>query len=171
MNLHAKRLIVLALFLGLGSIAMGQLRAKVKCPDLYIDILNGTVNNDIKPNNTQDEIKAKFPCFSSAVDETPDAKCGGGIFFKDKDISFYTRRDYIEVGPRFVGKMSIPVLGAKRNSLFKLLGNPKIKDDLWDGFEMQYGTLVLHYDVPGAAGKVKMFQFSTQSTDNLSLCE
>lgn len=171
MNLHAKRLIVLALFLGLGSMAIGQLRAKTKCPDIYIDILNGTVNNDIKPNNTQDEIKAKFPCFTSAVDETPDAKCGGGIFFKDKDIYFYAKRDYIEVGPKFLGKLSIPVLGAKRNSLFKFLGNPKIKDDLWDAFEMQYGTLVLHYDVAGAAGKVKMLQFSTQSTDNLSLCE
>src|SRR5579872_7498544 len=128
MNLHAKRLTVLALFLGFGSMAMAQLRAKTKCPDIYIDILNGTVNNDIKPNNTQDEIKAKFPCFTSAVDETPDAKCGGGIFFKDKDIYFYTRRDYIEVGPKFLGKLSLPVLGAKRNSLFKFLGNPKIKD-------------------------------------------
>ncbi len=153
------------------SLSMAQLKAKSKCPDIYIDILTGTVNNDIKPNNTQDEIKAKFPCFTSAVDETPDAKCGGGIFFKDKDIYFYTKRDYIEVGPKFLGKMSIPLLGSRRNSLFKFLGNPKVKDDLWDGFDMQYGTLVLHYDVAGAAGKVKLIQFSTLTTDNLNLCE
>ena len=25
------------------SVAMGQLKAKVKCPDFYVDILNGTV--------------------------------------------------------------------------------------------------------------------------------
>lgn len=171
MNLISKRLLILTLFLSAASVTMGQLRAKVKCPDFYIDILTGTVNGDIKPNNTQDEIKTKFPCFSSAVDETPDAKCGGGIFFKDKDIFFYTKRNYIEIGPKFIGKISIPMLGTRRNSLFKSLGNPKIKDDLWDAYEMQYGTLVLHYDAAGAAGKVKMIQFSNLSTDVLNLCE
>ena len=165
-----KQAIFAILFMGCLSGAMGQLKAKVNCPDLYIDILNGTVN-DIKPNYTQGEIKDKFPCFTSAVDETPDAKCGGGIYFKDKDISFYTKRKYVEVGPKFIGKTSFPLLGTKRGSLFAKLGNAKIKDDLWDAYEMQYGTLVLHYDVAGAAGKVKSFQFSTLTTDQLNLCE
>lgn len=150
--------------------AMGQLKAKVKCPDFYVDILNGTVNG-IKPNNTPNEIKDAFPCFTSAVEESNDAKCGGGIFFKDKDISFYTKRDYVEVGAKFTGRTSFPLLGTKRGSLFGKLGNPKIKDDLWDAFETQFGTLVLHYDVAGAAGKVKYFQFSTLGTDQLNLCE
>lgn len=156
--------------MGFLSGAVGQLKAKSKCPDFYVDVLNGTVN-EIKPNYTPNEIKEKFPCFTSAVDETPDAKCGGGIFFKDKDIYFYTKRDYIEIGPKFMGKTSVPLLGTKRNSLFKTLGNPKIKDDLWDAYEMQYGTLVLHYDVAGAAGKVKFFQFSTLTSEELNLCE
>ena len=165
-----KRILFVLLAMGFLSGAMGQLRAKSKCPDFYVDVLSGTVN-EIKPNNTPNEIKEKFPCFTSAVDEAPDAKCGGGIFFKDKDIYFYTMRDYIEIGPKFIGKTSVPILGTKRNSLFKTLGNPKIKDDLWEAYEMQYGTLVLHYDVAGAAGKVKYFQFSTVGTDQLNLCE
>jgi hypothetical protein len=165
-----KQLFSVVFFMSILSIGMGQLKAKVKCPDLYVDVLNGTVN-DIKPSQTQLEIKEKFPCFTSAVDETADAKCGGGIYFKDKDLYFYTKRDYVEVGPKFLGKTSIPILGTKRNSLFSKLGNPKIKDDLWDAYEMQYGTLVLHYDVAGAAGKVKYFQFSTLGTDELNLCE
>ncbi len=156
--------------MGILSVSMAQLKAKVKCPEFYVDVLNGTVN-DTKPNYTPNEIKEKFPCYTSAVDESNDAKCGGGIFFKDKDIYFYTKRDYIEIGPKFLGKTSIPLLGTKRNSLFTKLGNPKIKDDLWDAYEMQYGTLVLHYDVAGAAGKVKFFQFSTLQTDALNLCE
>jgi hypothetical protein len=147
-----------------------QLKAKVKCPDLYVDILNGTVNG-IKPNNTPTEIKDQFPCFTSADDESATAKCGGGIYFKDKDLYFYTKRNYVEVGPKFVGKTSFPLLGTKRGSLFSRLGNPKIKDDLWDAYETQYGTLVLHFDVPGAAGKVKFFQFSSLGTDQLNLCE
>jgi hypothetical protein len=169
-TLLMKQLFSVVLFMSILSVGMGQLKAKVKCPDLYVDVLNGTVN-DIKPNQTQIEIKEKFPCFTSAEDETADAKCGGGIFFKDKDLYFYTKRDYVEVGPKFIGKTSIPLLGTKRNSLFSKLGNPKVKDDLWDAYEMQYGTLVLHYDVAGAAGKVKFFQFSTIGTDQLNLCE
>lgn len=166
-----KRFLSLTFLLaGFVSICMGQLKAKVKCPDFYVDVLNGTVNG-IKPNYTPNEIKEKFPCFTSSEDESPGAKCGGGIYFKDKGIDFYTKRDYIQVGPKFIGKTSFPLLGTKRGSLFTTLGNPKIKDDLWDAFETQYGTLVLHYDVAGAAGRVKYFQFSTMGTDELSLCE
>ncbi len=92
-------------------------------------------------------------------------------FLRIKIISFYTKRNYIEIGPKFVGKTSFPLLGTKRGTLFAKLGNPKIKDDLWDAYETQYGTLVLHYDVAGTAGKVKFFQFSTLGTDQLNLCE
>ncbi len=153
--------------MGCLSVSMGQLVAKAKCPDFYVDILDGTVNG-MKPNRTLNEIKTLFPCSTSIEEEGSTAKCGSGIFFKNKDIYFYTKRNYIEIGPKFQGKISIPLLGAKRGSLFKSLGNPKIKDDQWDAFEMQYGTLVLHYD---ATGKVKLIQFSTLSTDELSLCE
>jgi hypothetical protein len=165
-----KRILFVILTMGLVSGVTAQLKAKSKCPDFYVDILLGSVSG-IKPNQTQTEIKEAFPCFTSAVDESNEAKCGGGIYFKDKDIYFYTKRNYVEVGPKFIGKTSFPLLGTKRGTLFTKLGNPKIKDDLWDAFETQYGTLVLHYDVAGAAGKVKFFQFSTVGTDQLQLCE
>lgn len=165
-----KRTLFVVFCMSIMSAGMAQLKAKVKCPDFYVDILDGTVNG-LKANYTPNEIKDKFPCFTSAEEESNEAKCGGGIFFKDKDIFFYTKRDYVEVGPKFQGKTSILLLGTKRGSLFKTLGNPKIKDDLWDAYEMQYGTLVLHYDVAGAAGKVKYFQFSTFGTDQLNLCD
>src|ERR1700750_851218 len=134
MNPGLTKRILLALFcMSFVSVSMAQLKAKVKCPDFYVDILNGTVN-DIKPSYTPNEIKEKFPCFTSAEDESESAKCGGGIYFKDKDIYFYTKRDYIEVGPKFTGRTSVLLLGTKRGSLFKSLGNPKIKDDLWEAF-------------------------------------
>ena len=165
-----KRLLFLAICMSLVSVSMGQLKAKVKCPDFYIDVLNGTING-LKPNETYNEIKEKFPCSTSTEEESATSKCGGGIFFKDKDIFFYTKRDYVEIGPKFQGKMTIPLLGAKRNSLFKTLGNPKIQDDLWDAYQTQYGCLVFHYDVAGAAGKIKMIQMSTMSTETIQLCE
>ncbi|HEX6179712.1 MAG TPA: hypothetical protein VFZ47_00625, partial [Chitinophagaceae bacterium] len=84
------------------------------------------------------------------------------------DIYFYTNRDYIEIGPKFKGKLSVPLIGAKRGSLFNKLGNPVMKDATWDAYQTNYGTLVLHYD---AAGKVKLIQMSTLGTNTLSLCE
>lgn len=164
---RSKGALLLILSMGFVSVSMGQLVAKAKCPDFYVDILEGTVNG-LKPSRTLNEIKTMFPCSTSIEEEGSAAKCGSGIFFKNKDIYFYTKRAYIEIGPKFQGKMSIPLMGAKRGSLFKTLGNPKIKDDQWEAFDMQYGTLVLHYD---AAGKVKLIQFSTLGADQLSLCE
>ena len=75
-----KQLFSLAFFMSILSVGMGQLKAKTKCPDFYIDILDGTVNG-LKSSDTQNEIKEKFPCFTSAIDEGNDAKCGGGIVF------------------------------------------------------------------------------------------
>ena len=69
---------------------------------------------------------------------------------------------------KFKGKLSIPILGAKKGSLFKWLGNPKIKEANWEAYQVQYGTLVLHYN---SAGKVSKFQFSTKTSDYMSLCE
>lgn len=147
--------------------AMAQLKPTVKCTDFVVDILDGKVNG-LKANAQIYDIKSKFPCFSSTAEEGSGAKCGAGVFYKDRDVKFYTDRDYIEIGPKFKGTMTVPLLGAKRGSLFGKLGNPQMKDDKWDAYQMSYGTLVLHYD---AAGKVNLIQFSTYGTDMLNLCE
>lgn len=171
MNHPAKNLTLFALFLCLATVSMAQLKPKTAaCPDLTVDILNGTINGQ-KSNTGGAEFKTVVPCSTGTEEDGPSAKCGGVIYYKDKDVSFYTQRKYFQIGPKFKGKMSLHVLGTPRNSLFKYLGNPKIKDALWDAYETQYGTLVLHFDVAGAAGKVKFFQFSTLTTDELNLCE
>jgi hypothetical protein len=161
---------LLALSLGSLTSAMAQLKTTTKCPELYVDILNGTVNGQ-KPNYGRAEIKDKFPCFAVEKDESQDSKCGGGVFLKEKDLYFYTKRHYIEVGPKFTGKFSIPIMGTKRGSLFKTLGNPKVTDDTWDAYQMEYGTLILNYDVKGPAGKVKFIQMSTETTETIQLCD
>ncbi len=144
-----------------------QLVAKPKCGTFVVDILDGKVN-DLKANARMDEITGKLPCFTSMDAEGTTAKCGASISYKDRDIYFYTDRDYIEIREKFQGKLTIPLMGAPRNGLFKWLGNPKLKDENWDAFEMAYGTLVLHYN---KAGKVFLIQFSTKDTSTLSLCE
>jgi hypothetical protein len=149
------------------TIANAQLKTTPVCGTFVVEILDGKVNG-VFPDFTIGQIKEKLPCFTSEEPENSTSKCGGGVFYKDKDIYFYTGRDYIEIREKFKGKLSIPLLGATRNSLFKWLGNPKIKDVNWDAFQTQYGTLVLHYN---KAGKVNLIQFSKKSTETLSLCE
>lgn len=164
-----KKTMLVLLSMVILSGAMAQLTAKVKCPDFVVDVFDGKVNG-LKPNSTNFDIKAKFPCSTSSEEQGTTAKCGTSVSFKDKDIFFYTQRAYIEIGPKFKGKLTVPVMGAKRGSMFQWFGNPKIKDDKWDAYNTSYGTLVLHYDVAGAAGKVILIQMSTNSTDVLSLC-
>jgi hypothetical protein len=162
-----KTLLFIFLFMATVIIAHAQLKTTPVCSTMIVDILDGKVNG-VLPDFTINQIKEKLPCFTSEELENSSSKCGGGVFYKDKDIYFYTGRDYVEIREKFKGKLSIPLLGASRNSLFKWLGNPKIKDVNWDAFQTQYGTLVLHYN---KAAKVNLIQFSKKSTDTLTLCE
>ncbi len=159
---------ILLIFVALLAMNMvnAQLKATTACPAFAVDILYGRVN-ELYPSSTNGEIKGKLPCFSSTEDELTSSQCGGNVFYKDKDIYFYTGRDYVEIREKFKGTLSVPLMGAARTGLFKWLGHPKIKDTNWDAFQMQYGTLVLYYK----AGKVNKIQFSTKASEAMSLCE
>lgn len=162
-----KKTICSLLLAGLLSPAGAQLKTTALCPAFKVDILDGRVN-DLEASATQGQIKKLFPCFTASEEEGPSARCGGVISYKDKDISFYTGRDYVEIGEKFKGALSLPLLGAARNSLFKWLGHPKIRDVNWDAFQTAYGTLVLYYN---KTSRVNRIQFSTLSSEMLTLCE
>lgn len=162
-----KKTILLIVMSGLLSCAGAQLKTTALCPVFNVDILGGKVN-DLEPFATQGQIKKLFPCFTSSEDEGPSARCGGIIAYKDKDIFFYTARDYVEIGEKFKGKLSLPLMGAARTGLFKWLGHPKIRDVNWDAFQTAYGTLVLYYN---KAGKINKLQFSTLHSEEMNLCE
>ena len=147
--------------------ATAQLKTKAVCPDFEVDLLDGKVNG-IKPDVTHERIKLLLPCFTSAAGETDSSKCGTNIFYKDRDIYFFTGRDYVQIGPNFKGKLSIPLMGAQRKNLFNLLGHPKLKDDTMEAYQTNYGCLILYFD---AASKVKLIQFSTIGTEAINLCE
>jgi hypothetical protein len=149
------------------SLAFTQLKQTTVCPDFVIDILDGRVN-ELDPKSTIGEVKGKFPCFSSVKEESADSLCGGGVFYKSKDIYFYTGRNYIELGPAFKGKLTIPLMGAGRNDLFKWLGHPSIKDVSWDAFQTAYGILLLYYN---KSNKINKIRLSTESAATIKLCE
>jgi len=145
-----------------------QLKTTTKCPDIVVDILDGIINGTVLPTSTVGYVKKSLPCFSGFEDVGTTAKCGAGVFYKDKDVYFYTDRDYIEIGPAFKGKLSIPLMGAPRGGLFKWLGTPQIKEAAWDAFQTSYGILILYYN---SSARVNKIQFSTQSAGTIHLCE
>lgn len=161
--------IILIMLAGILSMQLShaQLKTTPICPAFVVDVLEGTVNETIFTYSGMAEIEKKFPCFSKATEETNGSTCGG-VFYKDKDIYFFTERDYIEVGEHFKGKLSLPLMGASRSSLFSQLGNPKIKDVSWDAFQTKYGILILYYN---KAGKINKLQFSNRGTDSIKLCD
>jgi hypothetical protein len=146
--------------------ANAQLKPAVTCPVFKIDVLEGVLNDGLSAASTLGEVKNFFPCFTTEIPEA-DNNCGG-VFYKDKDIYFYTGRDYIEVRQNFKGKLSLPLMGASRGSLFKWLGHPKMKDAGWDAFQTKYGTLILYYT---KTGKINKLQITNKDTNTIKLCE
>ena len=162
-----KNLLCSFLFIASCTNVSAQLKAAVVCPDIVVNVLEGNVNG-LNPDFTAGQIKKTLPCFSAEIPETDSAKCGGILEYKDKGITFFTGRDYVEVSENFKGKMSIPLMGAARGSLFQWLGHPKIKDTDWDAYATAYGILVVRYN---KAGKINMIQFSKKTAETLKLCE
>ena len=166
--MNLKTIIASILFVASSAVASAQLKTTPRCGVINVDILDGMVNKALVPTSTVGQIKLNLPCFTSFEEEGTTAKCGGGVFYKDRDIYFYTTRSYIEIGPAFKGKLSLPLMGAPRNGLFKMLGSPKIKDVKWDAFQTAYGVLILYYN---SASKVNKIQFSNRSASTIQLCE
>lgn len=162
-----KKPILLISLILITALAFGQLKARVPCATFTVDWIKGTVNN-VSPDVTQARIKELLPCFSSVEEEAAVTKCGGKLEYKDKDVRFFTKRDYVEIGPRFKGKQSFPLLGVKKNTLFKRLGNPQLKDPEWEAYQTAYGCLVVYFTKAGIINKVR---FSTNGTGTLQLCE
>ncbi len=143
-----------------------QLKTTPTCPPIEVDVLEGTVNK-LSSKSTLGEFKKMFPCFTEVVEEPDSSRCRG-VFIKDKAISFFSDRNYFEIGEKFQGKLSMPLIGTNRSGLFKLLGYPKIKDVSWDAFQMVYGLLILYYN---KAGNVEKIQISNKNAETLKLCE
>ena len=158
----------LSIFLGCmlcSAVGSAQLKTTVACSSIQVDILDGKVNG-VEPDFTSARITRALPCFTAV--EPDSSRCGGAVLYKDKDLYFYTGRDYIEIREKFKGRLNVPVMGAARNTLFKWLGHPKIREAGWEAYQMNYGTLVVYFN---KAGKVNKLQFSKLAPESISLCE
>lgn len=145
--------------------SFAQLKKQADCPTFVVDVLDGHVNRYNTKSNIAEITKA-FPCYTELVEATG-TNCAT-VSYKDKGIYFFPERNYIEIRDNFKGKLSVPVMGANRKSLFSTLGNPTVKDTNWEAFKTNYGILVLYYN---KAGKVNKLQMSNKTAETIKLCE
>lgn len=161
-----QKIVILVLFTGYMVSATAQLKAKVECNAIFVDIYKGWIN-EAKPSADPEQIKAKLPCFTSFEKEGNESKCGGGIYYDDKGFKFLIQRDYLVIGEKFKGKLSIPLLGARQDVLFAWFGNPKIKDANWEAYQMQYGTLIVYFNAKKLVNKIII---TPKQTEEIDLC-
>lgn len=163
--MRMKYLILVAMLFASASLR-AQLTVSDKCGSILVDILDGKING-MRPNRAHEELAEKLPCFTSQVTAKDSSACGAALYFKDKDFTIYTDRDYVDIGPAFKGKMTLPLMGAKKGSLFNHLGNPKLKDGNWEAYQTNYGLLIVYYSNTSTVNRI---QFSTRTAETISLC-
>jgi len=150
------------------SSASAQLKTTVKCPEIDVNLLKGIVNKTVLPTSDPALINHDIPCATAFNATSSSNKCGAGVFYKSKDIYFYTDRDYVEIGPAFKGRLSLPLMNASRSSLFKYLGAPQIRESNWEAYETSYGILIIYFNKQNRVNKI---QFSTKTAKNIQLCD
>lgn len=91
------------------------------CASLRFDLVRGTLNG-LAPTAPMDEVRRRLPCFTGESAETSEMNFGGGVFFLDHDLYFYTGRNYIEVRRRFSGTVTPDVLGRPIGDARRVLG-------------------------------------------------
>jgi hypothetical protein len=123
-------------------------------PIFKVDLEKGLVNN-LSPTTSMDSLKKLLPFFTSETAENPDYNCGGGVFYLNNDVYFYTGRDYIEIRTEFNGKLSHDILNRNIQEVTRQIGKPD--DQVKPGgddesimvvyFKKPYGCLRLNYTI------------------------
>ncbi len=153
------RLLLLTRIVCFGLLLSSYSSTAGDCPQLDVNIKNGTVNG-LAPTVTMAELKKVLPCFTAESEEGTGMNCGGGVFYSKHDIYFYTGRDYIELRSGFKGQVSVSVLGQSKEAVTSVLG--KIRKELQDGsylycfYKTNYGCLVVKFG-NGKAEKLMMW--------------
>lgn len=143
--------------------------ATLACPELIADLSTGRVNG-LKPSSSMSTVKKKLPCFTGESEEGLAANCGGGIFYLNNDIYFYTGRNYIEIRNKFSGRTEPELLGTSRDDVLYTYGEADVKVD--GGrvliYKKSYGALRLVFNMEGRCVEIGIH---SDSPTKVLLCE
>jgi hypothetical protein len=95
--MHLTKFLFIAVFSFFSMNLIAQLKANTECNAITVDVYKGWINQ-AGPNIDPEQIKAKLPCFTRFEKEGNESKCGGGIYYDDKDFKYLIQREYIVIG-------------------------------------------------------------------------
>lgn len=78
--------------------------AECKSDKTILDLKTGTLSG-LSPNSSMEEIKKKFPCFTFAEETSEKINHGGGVFYVNHGMFFYTKEKFLELRGDFRGKV------------------------------------------------------------------
>jgi hypothetical protein len=174
-----KQLLIALPFLLATSIGFSQATSKTKtCDSLVLNLDKGTLNG-LKPTATQQQIKVKLPCFTGTTKDGDAFNCGGGIFYLNHDVFFYTTLDIINVRDDFAGKIiwkgkSIDLIGADLSDIEKWFGEKPAAmpaDEDANNFAHVYKTKWGSIRVDVKEGKVAEIVIGFKAPTKLKICE
>jgi hypothetical protein len=117
--------------------------ATAQAQPFVLHLLAGTVNG-VGPRAGMDAIKRAFPHYTGSTDD-PVSNYGGGVFFANHQLYFYTARRAIQARAGFDGKVIPGGFELSANELVKRLSvsRPFFRAPGLELYEMKYGCLEL----------------------------
>jgi hypothetical protein len=159
--------------------ATHKLPAVIKgCPPIIVDITTGTVTT-LKPAASFTQVKSRLPCFTGETKEGSVLNCGGGVFFGDRDLYFYTERDFIEIRKNFKGVfrkdgLELDIIGMEVKTFNILIGDEPsrtLSEDDTDNYTGVWATSYGSLRVTFVQGVVSQVAIHSQSPDKIRVCD
>jgi hypothetical protein len=132
------------------------------CENLVFDVETGLLSG-LPPNLSREEVKRELPCFTGETAEGELWNHGGGVFFLNLDIYYYTFQRYLEVRSGFNGRTSIPLFGRTRAELRRALpfadegDRPGWANKFQELVPRKWGCLILEFDDTDRLLQLKAF--------------
>jgi len=165
-----KNLLVLISALCLAGALPAQDEKKVKCKDIKASIIKGDVNG-LTTESSMADVKKALPCFTGEGEEGGTANCGGGVFYRENEIYFYTSKDYIEIRSGFLGKLDTPLFGRDIRQANDYFTKPVKTEEKSSGtyhyYKQKYGTLIIRTNDDA----IDLVQLWKSKWDEVVLCE
>jgi len=116
------------------------------CDNLELNLQEGTIN-EVKPSDNQRVIKKKLPCFTGVTEEGGIFHCGGGVFYENHGMSFYSKKNFIIVDNTFDGQEVNNLLGKDSDAVKEIFGETytTLEGQQYYLYAMDYGTLVFKF--------------------------
>lgn len=114
------------------------------CDELYLDLDRGRLNG-IGPMATPEEVKHQLPCATAETEEGAEYHCGGGVFYSNLSVYFYTHANFYEIRSGYPGDADIDLLNKTREEVVAIIGKPS-RTELLDTYyyDTNFGCISLH---------------------------